>query len=332
MATGDSLLVDGKFVEPTIKGKYKLQRDMYPKHIVIRQEGYEDEHITILQSRKNFWGLAGASVLLVAPLPTSIIPVSISLSTFAVGTLAIVGVTADRFNWAYSYPRKITIPTLDQRIKIVRGDNDLKDLVAKDITFDPFRVAITEYPDYRNYRRDSEFSKKVIIANRYFEEFDLKGSVNRKLFKNGYIDSNHIDLENSYIRNNYLSAVIQKYDITYVVCALSNRLKKGGIISAKIGVLWKLEDYYGNILDSTYIENYSGEFPYTDITDSNLVHPSAVVLESAIHRSLAKYLNRDTLSELFNDTSAIQAQISEEQTQKDVPKEFIESIVIPKPD
>ncbi|MCH2043179.1 MAG: trypsin-like peptidase domain-containing protein [Saprospiraceae bacterium] len=303
----DSIYIDGVAAETTRNGKYKLKRDLKPKHIVVKQDGYIDEHKTVFQHHKS------PLTFLLAPLPWASVPMGFvstaaGLITFgasaAVIPLSILGI--DNNKRSYNYKKDIYIT--DYRTKKPVTQTNYRRLNFNNIKWlkdpDNRNISITRYPDYKDYKRDVHRRKNMSGLEEYMRpvSIDWKAELNNCLSQ--YIPKDSLEglPELSIEDSIQVNAYFHYYELIYVDGAISHNSNKTGMLRLSAYIHWEFVDAYGSIIDTIATSTYSGEYP--DEERSYLSQSSyELAIDDLLNRAFIQCLESEKLQNSLNGIS-----------------------------
>src|SRR6056297_86968 len=172
---GDEILIDGEKPEMK-KGAYLFERDLKPKQITIKSEGYKDEHLVIMQYKKS---------------PLHIIS-GVPFGIFLYPPLYDKGVKS----WNYTNE----VINYEKTPAITEKTDEAKEIMVNKVSVKLEKNSVKNryFPTYKNYiRKDDKISAK---ASDIEEEIELENTV----------------LTRSYSNNLLLNAKIKDYTIHHI--------------------------------------------------------------------------------------------------------------------
>lgn len=278
---GDDILIDNDKPKMAKNGKYKFHRDLNPKQITVKSEGYKDENLVIMQSKKSpiyFFSWIPFAILLYPPF-------------YDLGPKS----------WDY---RKDAItysktPLLDNK------KEDSKKLRINKVSVDlPSEKIIHKH--YKGY--------KMFLAGKYTEktnadEKDMKMEntefsymLNQMLKEKGYIDTTRNVLKNNYLDDLVINASIKQFTINNVPMSLG--ISSSGMLIVDLKIQWDVLDLYKKVIHSEEIDASSGQFAIYNYKKAGEVVENA--LKDVMEASFIKFMSNEKVNFLLYDKSEIE--------------------------
>ncbi|EAY24016.1 S1C family serine protease [Microscilla marina] len=290
----NQVYINGKKAQE-VKGKYRLRRDGKAKVITVKQEGYKNESIVVMQSKKSPW---------------------YKLSIFPFGViLAFMGDSGDK---TYDYAKQLKVGT-KMTPSITARSKDMKQLrlnkVEVDVNSENLKYRISNnYPGFLLGEHWANFKNINQGDELKFKNTIFTSMLNNLLKDKGYIDTTIRALKNSYLNNLYLNATIDKLSINTV--AMSNRLGCtsesiffGKFLYVALSIRWKVLDYYKHEVYTTetqslsshaWISNYNWYGSSMATREKEAFHHAT---KDAVERGLIELMSAKKMQELLRDKS-----------------------------
>src|SRR6056297_1498381 len=276
---GDEILIDGEKPEMK-KGAYLFERDLKPKQITIKSEGYKDEHLVIMQYKKS---------------PLHIIS-GVPFGIFLYPPLYDKGVKS----WNYTNE----VINYEKTPAITEKTDEAKEIMVNKVSVKLEKNSVKNryFPTYKNYiRKDDKISAK---ASDIEEEIELENTVfssvlNDLLKEKGYIDTTGNVLTRSYSNNLLLNAKIKDYTIHHI----ANRYytKYGGMIYIDLEIDWEILDFYKKPIYTQTTKSSSGQFAITDYEKKERILRST--MRDVMEAGLIEFFKSDKVNFYLNDTT-----------------------------
>lgn len=279
----NTVLINGDVAKKEESGKYKFKRDRIPKQITVSQDGYKDETITVIQYKKSplfILSIIPFGVFWVTPALDGM-PKSVNYSkSFEVGT------------------DMIPVPKRKENSKYIKLNKVKVELEGKDIKEREFST-YRRYMAFKDTReaQNSEMKEKLVIKNTIFPKL-----LNGLLKENGYVDTSHNALKNSYSNNLLINATINNYTTNIIRNYIGNS-EYGGMIYLDTKVEWEVIDYYSQVVYSLSTNCVSGQYYYFDKHGISISDAAIKAFKDALETGLIKFMNSDVLKKLLHDKS-----------------------------
>ncbi|MBI1268780.1 MAG: trypsin-like serine protease [Cryomorphaceae bacterium] len=234
--------MDGKAPEYAPDGRIKVQRDQIPHQITVKKEGYLDENMVIVQTKKS-------------PLyALSVVPFGILFYPL----LYDVGPKA------FDYEKQFDVDATEEDIRS-KGDNQKNirldqvsvDLAGGDIVYKRF----FSYKDY--VKNNSDFRTNTDDEEVFFENTQFSGLLNEVLVEKGYIDTTEKLFKGSYKNDLMLTSSVE-----YMLLVSAPGTARGlgnystGVMFTELKMAWALNDFYGKPVFADTLDVRSGEFSF----------------------------------------------------------------------
>ncbi len=295
----DEVLVNNEEAEK--KGdKYLLERDMEPKQITIKREGYKSRNVTVMQYKKS-----PLYVLSWIPFGILFFPPFMDIGPKA-----------------YDYTRELELT--DDMVSLPERDEEAKEIELESVSVDleAGNIRYRSFPSYKNFIRTggntktriSEDADEVKLENTVFS-----GLLNDLLREKGYIDTTERVLKNSYINNLLISASIEDYTFNYVISGYYMKM-----IYVDLTIKWKALDYYKSPIYELQTETTSGQFAVLNTNKRDETIHEAI--KDAMEYGLIEFMNAKKVGELLHDRSDLELEASFEEIKLPAGSSFVSNL------
>jgi len=283
----NKVLINGE--DPIIKnGKYLLQRDRKPKEIIVKQDGYKDEYITVMQYKRT-------------PLYTlSWIPFGI----FLLPPMYDIG------NRVWDYEKVINIG--QNMVAIPQKGDDTKEIKLNKIgvNLEADNIKYRYFPTYKNFKRReenkevsvSDDNEKIEMGNTIFSDL-----LNELLKEKGYIDTTKKILKDSYLNNLLINATITSYTI-HSISNTSGYASYGSMVYVDLTINWQALDYYQKPIFSDTTRTTSGQFAIIDYNKRDKVIQNSI--KDGMEFGLIEFMNSENVIKLLHDKGELEKENS----------------------
>lgn len=266
-----TLLVEGK--EPKFhKGRVRIKKDRQCKQLTVQREGFQDRNVVIA--------------------PYKVSPVAYFSLLFFLYPYMIDAVNPK----SYTYDSYVDMSA--PLVKVPTREEGAKEIRLNSVNVDIDQINTVFYPEYKAFAKgkwSSTYTKnnqeEVKLDNTVFSE-----SLNDILREKGYIDTTNKVLKNSYLNNLLIDATIENYESTSVRFYLYN-----GLHFVKLGIKWKVLDYYKKEIFSFTTKATSGQFKYLNKDDFRRANIMAI--KDALEVGLTQFMEQDEVIKQLNDRS-----------------------------
>ncbi len=296
-SNGDEILVDGKAPQYAPDGRVKVQRDQTPHQITVKKEGYLDENIVIVQTKRS-----PLYALSVVPFGILFYPIF-----YDVGPKA------------FDYAKEFDVDTNNEDIqskgenqKNIRLDQVAVNLGGKDIVYKRFY----RYQDY--VKNNSSFRTNTDDEEVFFQDTQFSGLLNEVLIEKGYIDTTEKLFKGSFKNDLLLTSSVE-----YMLLVSAPGTARGlgnyanGVMFTELKMAWALNDFYGKPVFADTLNVKSGEFSF----DSNKKFSDVflVSIKDCLSRGLTNFVSHHDVQKAM-----------EKSTEPDVPLETLSLVRGPK--
>jgi S1-C subfamily serine protease len=285
----DEILINDEVAE-TKKGKYLFRRDLSPKQITIRSEGFRDQNMVIMAHKKS--------------------PLFI-LSWIPFGLL-IYPPFMDNGEKAWNYDS--TPLTYSKKPILEAKSADSKEIRINKVSVELEQDSIKSryFPSYKTYlRKEEKIDVKGLDSG---EEINIKNTIftnvlNKLLKDKGYIDTTNNALKNSYLDNLLINATVNSYAVHHIANRYYSRF--GGMVYIDLSVDWEVLDYYENTIYSHTTTSRSSEFAILDYDKKDVVVNKAI--KDAMEGGLTEFIKSEKVNHLLYDKSEIEKESTMEE-------------------
>ncbi|MFZ4413872.1 MAG: S1C family serine protease [Bacteroidales bacterium] len=272
----NEILINGEKLV-TKNGKYILKRDGKAKEITARREGFKDEHITIMQSKKSPWYIMSWIPFVAA---TPLVP------------------ALDEGLKSRNYEKEIRIgenmlklPQKDVQAKAIKLNNFKVDLAADSIKYRYF-------PNYSSFKKNKD---KKAVVNEKNEKITIENSIYSELLNEilkgkGYIDTTLRALKDNYSDNLLIDASINDLTVHYIGNHYYINQSFRGMIYVELGISWQVLDYYKMPVFLLKTRTKSGQFAV-----SNTNKDAYKASKDALEFGLIAFMNSKEVIALMQD-------------------------------
>lgn len=286
-SNGDKILVDGKEPDYAPDGRIKVQRDQNPHQITVQKEGYIDENIVIVQTKKS-------------PLyALSIIPFGILFYP----------IFYDVGPKAFNYEKEFRVDNEYEDIKS-KGDNQKNirldqvavNLSGKDIVYKRFY----NYKDYK--KNNSNFRTNTDDEEVFFEDTQFSDLLNEVLVEKGYIDTTEKLFKGSYNNDLMLTS-----SVDYLLLVSAPATARGlanystGVMFTELEMSWALKDFYGKPVFADTLTLKSSEFGFN--SDKSFSEVFLVSVKDCLSKGLTEFVSNDAVQSAMEKSNAPEAPI-----------------------
>ncbi len=278
---GDDILIDNEKPIMANNGKYKFQRDLKPKQISIKSEGYKDENFVLMQSKKSpihFFSWIPFGVLLYPPF-------------YDLGPKS-----WDYAKDAITYSKTPLLDNIKEGSKKVKINKISVDLPSE-------KISHKFYRGYKMYLA-GKYTEKTNAEekNMKMENTEFSYMLNQMLKEKGYIDTTRNVLKNSYLDDLIINASIKQFTINNVPMSLG--LSSTGMLIVDLKIQWDVLDLYNKVIHSEEVDASSGQFAVYNYQKAGEVIENA--LKDVMEISFIKFMGNEKVNTLLYDKSDIE--------------------------
>lgn len=255
------------------------------KQIVIQTPEYKDEHIVVMPQRKS--PLFYPFLVLDAPLLYGLLFSGIPKTFVYDKNLKLENST--KLEYRAESQKYINLSSISLNIKdknkdlqdyYISSNGDIYANIDKAVAD---RNSSIEKAEVREQKKAQKKGKKNYLVNNNevkSEDTEFSESIFKTLKKTGYIDTvNKVFQDNNntiVIEGEILKADLFNINRTSMLGAVTPMI--GGYQKLGVGIEWYIKNSYGEILDSVYVYEYSGDFKtvYGSFSKSELIYDDAV--------------------------------------------------------
>ena len=285
----DQVLINNEELDKK-DGKYLLKRDNEAKRITLKNEGYEDRNLVIVQYRKS----------------------PLHILSWVPGIILIYPPLYDWGRKAWNYDKEITFGP--KKLIKSREPNSKEIQINKvSVEVDSENIKFRIFESYRNYLRNKEsgasFNQKtqedIKIENTVFPVI-----LNELLKDRGYIDTTRKALKNSYLNNLLINATIKNFTIGHVSQGLSSFLlgytpfRGPSIVLSDLTIEWEVLDFYENTVYSKITKSTSDQFAVAN--KEEFAEKLQQSVKDALNHGLVEFLDTEEVITLLNDRSELE--------------------------
>lgn len=295
-------LVDGEEPEYIAKAdKYKFPKERGGMQLEFKKEGHKSEYDVRGFEKQSPWRILSA----ILPLPFP-----------GYGLVFDQGKKAFRYNPTWNY-QDITLkewPSKTQANKEVVLDKFSVNVEGENFSFRNFYNLVK----FRKNESESEViafdeAKDLVVENTNFERL-----LNGVLADQGYIDTTRKVLKNSFANNLLIEAEVNKINFDLIgtdkTSLMGNAMSASRSYKIDMSMIWKLKDYYGEVLETIEMDVSSGIFAQSYYGEEAV----EMAIKDALEESLMTFLTNEVVQEKLNDRSQVAAESSFEEI--DIPE------------
>ena len=280
----DQILIDGEIPKEK-NGKYLIRRDLIPKQITVKSEGFKDENRVIMQYKKS--------------------PINI-LSWIPFGIL-IYPPFGDVGRKSWNYDKEFICTTPEQKITEIKNKStDSKKIKINKVSVDLKKEDMKRkyFYRYKRYLRNKQGNGNVSFDGGTGSEVQVENTIfsyvlNNLLKDKGYIDTTNTVLKNSYLDNLLINANVKSYTVYNIGSVLYGR---GSMLYIDLSIDWEVLDYYEKVIYSQTTTSRSGEF----VVFRNKDKIMEIVIKDVMEVGLTEFMNSDKVHSLLHDRSEIE--------------------------
>lgn len=284
---GNEVYIDGKKATPK-KGKYRLKRDGKAKQITVKQPGYKNQHLAVMQSKRS-------PLHIISWVPFSVL--------FFIPPSYDTGYNAFDYEKEFSVGNEL-IPSIPQKgkdSKEIKLNKVSLNLDAKQLKY---RVSYN-YKKFLKNKDNAKFKERSPDEVLKIENTIFSKVLNELLKSKGYIDTTKKVLKDSYLNNLLLEATVNDFSVSNVVSSMGggcmlHDFNFGQLLYVNLSVQWNVLDYYKKSIYTTTTKVSSGYFKINQDNSKEILYETT---KDAMELALIKLMESPKIVKLLKDKS-----------------------------
>ncbi len=262
-----------------VNDKYLLKRDGIPKDITVKQQGFKDEHMAVIQYKQS-------RLYLLSWVPFGIL---------------IIPPAFDNLEKSHNYDNEIKIGEI--MITIPQRDIKAKDIVLNEFVADLKNDSVNYryFTSYKTFIKTDKKEKGIKSNgnNVKFENARFPDLLNELLKTKGYIDTTNKILKKNYSGNFSVDATITAYSHHLIDTDISDIY--GGMIYVDLTINWQIFNSYKKPVYSSKTKSKSGLFSI--IKGDRDYKVANLAIKDAIEIGFIEFMNLKDVDAILKDKS-----------------------------